>query len=182
MNNAINLLTNFHVWEFKKRKSLFKNTNETMIEIRNGKKRATIKSVDQLYTIRNKGFWNPTSIIENDKQIIAQLKRTMGSNKVLVIFENGETYYLKSKNAVFVKLSIYSSNQQEIACYKLISKYKAHLNIDKTATDVNESDLLLLIALGCFVFRGVINENKVIPLNEIVFSTTVKENAEQTGI
>ena len=102
--------------------------------------------------------------------------------KSVAIFENGETYYLKSKNAVFVKLSIYSSNQQEIACYKLISKYKAHLNIDKTATDVNESDLLLLIALGCFVFRGVINENKVIPLNEIVFSTTVKENAEQTGI
>lgn len=182
MDNTNNLFTNSLLWEFKKRKSLFKNSKDTVIEMRSGKKRAKIKYGNKLYTIRNIGFWNPTLLIESDKQIIAQMKRTLGSNKVLIVFENGESYYLKSKNAVFVKLSIYSSGQQEVVRYKLISKFKAHLTIDKTVIDVSENDLLLLIALGCFVFRGIINENKAMQLKDIVFTTVVKEKPEQAGI
>ncbi|MEP7168081.1 MAG: hypothetical protein ABI855_01795 [Bacteroidota bacterium] len=175
MENMINDLKTPLCWEFKKKKAFLKSDDKTVLELKVGKKRASFKSGDITYTIRNKGFWNPSTVIEEDKKNIAILKRFFRGNTSWIEFENGNKYLLRCKNLMFIKLSVYSSDHKEILRYKLISKYKAVMNLYKNNTEIPGTDMLFLLMLSCFIFRGIIKENKTTDLESVVFSNAVPE-------
>ena len=75
--------------------------------------------------------------------------------------------------AVFVKLAVFSADRKEIITYRLVSKYKASLHLNASITEIPAEDLIFLLALSCFVFRGILKENKVEDLESVVFSNPV---------
>ncbi|HKR03240.1 MAG TPA: hypothetical protein VJY62_01285 [Bacteroidia bacterium] len=169
--NAINSSV---TWEFKKKKAFLKNDNEVIVELKSDKKKcAGFKWEDKTYTIRNRGFWNPLTVLENEEKKIMSLKRFFRTNKAFIEFENGNKYLCRTQNAVFVKLAVYSPDRKEIIRYKLISKYKASMQLNMDNADLPDSDLIFLIVLGCFVFRGIIRENKFTDIQSVVFSSAV---------
>ena len=172
MENIINYLKTPLTWEFKKKKAFLKSEDKTILELKMGKKRASFESDDKIYTIRNKGFWNPSTVIE-DKKGISVLKCIFRGKTSWIEFENGNKYLLRSKNPMFIKLSILSTDHKEILRYKLISKYKAAMNLSKNNSEIPETDVFFLLMLSCFIFRGIIKENKTTDLETIVFSNAV---------
>lgn len=170
----MNTINSSVTWEFKKKKAFLKNDNNVILELKTGKKkRATFKWEEKIYTIRNNGFWNPVTILEYEGKKVIALKRFFRTNKAFIESENGKKYLCRTQNAVFVKLAIHSADRKEIFSYKLISKYKASMQLNMDNADLPESDLVFLIVLGCFVFRGIIRENKFTDVQSVVFSSAV---------
>lgn len=173
MDTISNYLKTPLAWEFKKKKALLKSNDKTILELKTGKKRASFKTDDKSYTIYNKGFWNPATIIEEDKKSIARLNRYFRSKSTWVEFSDGNKYLIRCKNLTFIKLSICSADHKEIIRYKLISKYKASLSVYDPG--ILETGLMILLALGCFIFRGIIRENKIADLESVVFSNAISQ-------
>jgi len=173
MDNIISYLQSPLTWEFKKKKAFLKSDKKTILELRTGRKRASFDLDKKTYDIRNKGFWNSSTIIEEDKETVAMLKRFFRNHAAWIDFLHGSKYFIKCKNDVFIKLSIYSSDHKEIMRYKLISKYKASMNLFVNSTKIPDMDKVFLMILGCFIFRGIIKENKITDLESIVFSNAV---------
>ena len=180
MDTPNTLLSNHLIWDWKKKKLLLKSDGNTVLRMRCGKKRAKIKSGENNYIIRNKGYWNATTMVEEGDKVIATMKRFLGSTKILIQFENENRYYLRLRNRVLTRLSITSDNK-EIVRYKLISKLKAHLDVDISKAEISDKDLLVLIALGYFVFHGILKENKAL-IDKIAFTASLIGKAETEGI
>ena len=173
MDNIMGYLQTPLTWEFKKKKAFLKSDNKTILELKTGKRRASFDLDDKTYVIRNKGFWNPSTVIVEDKKTIAMLKRFFRSHTAWIDFLHGSKYLIRCKNAVFIKLSIYSEDHKEIVRYKLISKYKAAMNLYANNSEIPGMDIVFLMILGCFIFRGIIKENELTDLESIVFSNAV---------
>ncbi|MFI5219938.1 MAG: hypothetical protein ACHQNT_10655 [Bacteroidia bacterium] len=165
-------IQNSMTWQFKKKKVFLKKNNKVIIELKTGKKkRASFKWKDKAYTIRNRGFWNPVTVLEEGNKQVLILKRFFRDNKAFIEFENGNRYLCKSQNPLFVKLSVYSNDRKEIIRYKLNSKSKASMHLNTHADAIPETDLIFLIVLSCFVFMGILKENNT-DVDSVVFSNT----------
>ncbi|MEO5569402.1 MAG: hypothetical protein ABIT08_12795 [Bacteroidia bacterium] len=173
MDTNIGYLQTPLTWEFKKKKAFLKSDNKTILELRTGKKRSSFELDKKTYDIRNKGFWNPSTAIVKDKKTVVMLKRFFRSHAAWIDFLHGSKYLIRCKNEVFIKLSIYSADHIEIVRYKLISKYKASMNLYVNSANIPEMDKVFLMILGCFIFRGIIKENKLTDLESIVFANAV---------
>ncbi len=179
MDVSNTLLTNHLTWELKKKKSFLKSDGNTILQMRCGRKRAKVKAGENNFTIRNKKFWKATTIIEEGDNVIATINRFLGSSKVLIELENN-SYTLRLRNRVLTKLSIGTGNK-EIVRYRLISKLKAHLDVDINGIEMNDKELMVLIAAGYFIFQGILRENKAI-IEKIAFTASLKEKPETEGI
>jgi len=170
MNNLQTLLQNKLLWEFRTSRAILKKDNEAVIELKTKrKKRASFKFDGKTFSISNTGFWNPSTVIKENGKIILQMKRTMRINKAFIEITGGHKYIFRSRNPFFVRVIISSSDNRELVSYRLVSKSKAYMNISKNHGQ-NEQHMLLFVMIGCFIFRGIISENKLYGLKSIVFT------------
>jgi hypothetical protein len=173
MDNITDYLKTPLTWEFKKKKAFLKSDDKIILELKTGKKRGSFELDKKTYSIRNRGFWNPATVVEEGKKKIAILNRFFRSNTAWIEFSEGNKYLIRCKNPAFIKLSVYSSDHKEVARYKLISKYKASMSLYTNNTEIPEMELIFLIVSGCFIFRGIIKESKVTNPESIVFSNAI---------
>lgn len=159
-------------WVFKKKKSILNCDENIILNLRITKKRALFKIADKNYMIRNKGFYKPTTFIEEDENVIGQLKHFFRGSTSLLEFSTGNLYYFKCHNPIRVRLSIYSSQNNEIIRYRLISKTKASVEIINKTAEIPETELICLLVSGYYYFLGIIKENKVTNFESVIFSNT----------
>jgi hypothetical protein len=147
-------------WIFKKKKIILQSGTETIIELIEEKQsKASFRLDGEKFTIRNKGFWNAKTIIEKEGEQLLMLKRNFLGSKGIIEFENGNHYSCKISNSPLAKLSFFNKDEKEILYYQLEAtpKPKTVLNIIDHST--NEKELLMLIILGCYSFKGIVREN-----------------------
>lgn len=173
MNNISDFMQTPIYWEFKKKKALLKSNATDIVSARITKRRVSFLFAEKKYSIKNNGFYRPITIIKEGKKITGQLKHFFRGNTGMLELTGGNKYYIKYQNAVFVKLSIYSSENKELIRYKLISKKKASVHIHNKQITIPEHDLILLLVLGCFFFKGILIENKVTAIESVIFSQTL---------
>jgi|GEM_PF-1124580 len=178
MDNPVNNTETPFTWEFRKNKSFLKNGDTIILALKPGKKKsAEFDWENKKYRIRNRGFWNPVTDVEEDGKKIASLRRTFRPGRTFIQFEEGNRYTCKAQNAVLVKFVVYSDDHKELIRYKLISKYKASMHLDFHQADIPQKELIILITLSCFVFRGILKENDFASLQSVVFSNAEKISA-----
>jgi len=160
-------------WQFRKRSSKLKSSESTLVNLKTmSKNKAVFEWDNRTFSFRNKGFWNPKITLEENGTALAVIKRSFSGNKAFFTFENGNTYLLKAKNNVLIKLSVYNSDKKEIINYRLISKLKATLYIDQSIKIADPAELLVLIVGGYYVFRMILKENKVVNMKSLNFVET----------
>ena len=160
MKNLKSLLSQKLTWTFAKKKITLKSNDETMLELKEEKStRATFALDGKNYIIRNEGFWNAKTIIEKDGKQTLILKRNFLGSKGSIEFENGNHYSCKIKNSPLVKLSFFNKDEKEILYYKLDATLRPKTVINIVDHSINENELLMLIILGCYSFKGIVNEN-----------------------
>lgn len=154
------LLSQSPTWKFSKNKTTLTSNDEMIVELKKVKhSKATFELDDKEYVIKNEGFWNPKTLIENNGKQILVLKRHFLGMKGEIEFENGKKYLYKIKNSPLIKLTFLTENNKEILYYKLDGNLKPKTIISITDLTINEKELLLLIILGCHSFKGIIKEN-----------------------
>jgi hypothetical protein len=160
MNKLKSLLSQNLTWTFSKKKITLKSNDETIVELQEEKStRATFELDGKNYIIRNEGFWNAKTIIEKDGRRMLILKRNFLGSKGNIEFDNGNLYSWKITNSPLVKLSFFNKDEKEILYYKLEPKPKPKTVLNIVDNSLNEKELLMLIILGCYSFKGIAKEN-----------------------
>lgn len=160
MKNLKSLLQQPLIWTFKKKKIILQSDNQTIIELVEEKKsRASFELDGKNYIIRNEGFWNAKTIIEKDGKQMLILKRHFLGNKGNIEFEKGNLYSCKIRNSPLVKLSFFNKDDNEILYYKLDGTLKPKTVLNIVDHSINDNELLMLIILGCYSFKGIVKEN-----------------------
>ena len=150
-------------WTFDKKKCLLMNNDETILELIEDKPtKALFNYNGNDYRIRNEGFWNPVTIIESDGNTILILKRHFLGSKAKVEFNTGKIVTCKVRNSPLVNLSFLSDDGTEILNYRLQSSLNPNavepvMTVTPKALVVEE--LVMLIVLGFYSFRGIATEN-----------------------
>ncbi len=160
MKSLKSLLAQPLTWSFKKRKILLKSNDEVILELKEEKgTKASFELRGKKYMIRSEGFWNLKILIEKEGKHLLALNRQFLGSKATVKFANGNVYTCKVKNSPLVKLSFFTEKDEEILHYNLepASKPKTVLTIINPA--IMENELLMLIILGCYSFKGIMKEN-----------------------
>ena len=160
MNNLKSLLNQPLTWTFKKKKVILQSGTETIIELIEEKhSKASFELDGKTYNIRSEGFWNAKIIIEKEGKQTLILKRNFLGSKGSIEFENGNRYSWKIRNAPLVKLSFFNKDEKEILYYKLDATHKPKTVLNIVDHSINENELLMLIILGCYSFKGIVKEN-----------------------
>lgn len=147
-------------WEFSKGKTTLKSNNGVIVELKDEKTyKASFELGGESYVIRNNGFWKPKTIIECGDKVILSLSSSFLGSKGTIEFANGAKYQCKVHNSPLVKLSFYTTEGHEIVSYRLDTSLKPQTVMEILPHTVTNSDLLMLIILGCFAFKGITIEN-----------------------
>lgn len=160
MKNLKLLLSQTLTWTFSKKKITLKSNDTTIIELLEEKSnRATFVLDGKNYRIHNEGFWNAKTIIQKDGHQTLIMKRNFLGNKCRIELENGNSYSCKITNSPLATLRFMNNYEQEILHYKLDATHKPKTVLKIVDHSINEIDLLLLIILGCYCFKGIVIEN-----------------------
>jgi len=160
MKDLKSLLNQPLTWTFKKKQIFLQSGTETIIELTEEKNSKASFGLDgNKYIIRNEGFWNAKTIIEKDGEQILILKRNFLGSKGNIEFKNGNLYSCNIRNSPLVKLSFFNTDEKEILYYKLDATLKPKTVLNIVDHSINEYDLLMLIILGCYSFKGIVKEN-----------------------
>lgn len=160
MKNLKSLLNQPLTWTFKKKQIILQSGAETIIELTEEKNsKASFELDGKKYIIRNVGFWNAKTIIEKDGKQELILKRNFLGGKGSIEFKNGNLYSCKIRNSPLAQLSFFNSDEKEILYYKLDATLKPKTVLNIVDHSVNENELLMLIILGCYSFKGIVKEN-----------------------
>lgn len=160
MKNLKSLLSQNLTWYFSKNKISLKSNGEIMVELHEEKStRATFELNGRNYILRNEGFWNAKTIIEKDGKQMLILKRTFLGSKGKIEFDNGNHYSCKISNSPLVKLSFFNKDEKEILYYKLDATQNPKTVLNIVDHSINENELIMLIILGCYSFKGIAKEN-----------------------
>lgn len=147
-------------WIFSDNMVTLKAGEEILLEMKEDKSgRASFVLEEEKYIIRNEGFWNPNTVIVKEGKVLLVLKRNFLGSKAKIEFENGKVYTCKYKNAPLVKLSFFSKDKKEILHYRLKPKNTPKTVLSIQDDSINKHELLMLIVLGCYSFKGIVKEN-----------------------
>ncbi|UPT66999.1 MAG: hypothetical protein M0D57_21700 [Sphingobacteriales bacterium JAD_PAG50586_3] len=147
-------------WEFSKEKTSLISNNQVIVELKDEKtSKASFDFGGESYVIKNIGFWKAKTIIESGGKIILSLSSSFLGSKGTIEFANGAKYQCKVHNSPLVKLSFYTTEGQEILSYRLDTSLKPQTVMEILPHAVTDNDLLMLIILGCFAFKGITIEN-----------------------
>lgn len=164
MNTLTSIPLRSLYWNYDKETFSLRCGDETILDLKEEKHNfASFHYNDLKYQIKNEGFWNPRTIIKNDTTQVLELRRHFLGTKGEIIFNNGQTYICKIKNSPLVKLSFFTADEKELLSFNLKTSLKP--NAVKTIMDVNpdiipQDEMIMLIALGCFSFKGISMENQ----------------------
>ncbi len=111
------------------------------------------------YSIKKTGTWNSTVTIEREGTVISTMKTSFFKNTGLIEMANGNQYTCRVKNAPLVKLYFSDSNHKEILYYKLDASSSPRTLFEIVDSSINDYDLVMLLVLGCFLFRGMVKES-----------------------
>jgi len=147
-------------WEFSKDSATLKSKDEVIIELKDEKaSKASFNLDGKNYLIKNIGFWKAKTIVECNGEIVLSLNRSFLGSKGTIDFTNRAKYECKIHNTPLVTLTFTTAEGQKVVSYRLDTSSKP-----KTTMEINPGiemsiDLLMLIILGCFTFKGVTIEN-----------------------
>ncbi len=160
MKNLKTMIDQPLTWSFNKRKISLHSRDQIIIEMVEEKgTKASFILDGKDYKIRNIGFWNLKTIIEKEGNQIMILKRHFLGSKATVEFAGGNHYICKVKNAPLVKLIFFDSNEDEVLYYRLDATLHPKTEMKILKNNLPEFELLMLIILGCYSFKGIVIEN-----------------------
>jgi len=160
MKNLKSLLSQNLTWTFLEKQFTLKSNEEILLELQEEKhSKASFKFDGKDYIIRNTGFWNAKTSIEREGRPMLILTRNFLGSKGNIEFDNGNLYSCKITNSPLVKLSFYDKDEKEILHYKVEPKPKPKTVLSIVDNSLAENELLMLIILGCYSFRGIVQEN-----------------------
>ncbi len=160
MKDLKTMLTQPLAWEFSKKKITLKSNGDVLLKLREEKKsRASFEFDGKDYMVFNDGFWNPKTVITENGKPILILKRSFLGSKGRIEMANEKHYECRVRNSPLVKISFFLPEGKEILNYKLDAKRKPRTQLTLLFTDIPDHDLIFLIVLGCYSFRGIVKEN-----------------------
>jgi len=148
-------------WVISDNQFSLKAADETLLDMKEDKSgRASFVLEEEKYIIHNEGFWNPSTIITKEGKQLLVLKRRFLGSKGKIEFDNGKVYSCKFKDAPLAKLTFFSKDKKEVLHYKLKPKHKPKTILSNMDDSVNKHELLMLIVLGYYSFKGIVRENE----------------------
>jgi hypothetical protein len=146
-------------------KNFFLKSNEnTVLELTDEKStKASFEWDTKTYKIQNEGFWNPITTIKHEDNKLLNLRRNFLGNKGTIEFASGNQYTCIIKNSPLVNLIFMTESGKEFLSYEI----KATLNPNSVQSiltvlpnSISREELILLIVLGFYSFKGIIIENQ----------------------
>ncbi len=160
MKNLKHQLNQKLTWSFSENLITLKSGDDIILEMKEEKSgKASFTLEEEKYIIHNEGFWNPNTIIVKEGKQILKMKSHFLGSKAKIEFANAKVYTCKFKNDPLVKLSFYSKDKNEVLHYKLKPKHKPKIVLNILDDSGNKQELLMLIVLGCYSFKGIVKEN-----------------------
>jgi hypothetical protein len=154
------LLSQPLTWSFKKRTIVLKSNNKAILELKELKpSKASFDFRGKKYVIRTEGFWNPKLLVEKEGKQILSLNREFLGGNATIKFTTGNLYYCTVKNDPLVKLSFFTEKEQEVLHYGLEAASRPKTILTITNTQIPANELLMLILLGCYSFKGIFIEH-----------------------
>ena len=147
-------------WEFSKDSATLKSKDELIVELKDEKgANASFNLDEKNYLIKNIGFWKAKTIIECNGEIVLSLNRSFLGSKGTIDFTGGAKYECKIHNTPLVTLTFITAEGQKVVSYRLDTSSKPKTTMEINPDIESANDLLMLIILGCFTFKGVTIEN-----------------------
>ena len=172
MENLTTVLRPPFVWTFQKEKAILQSGAETLLELWDEQAtQASFTFGGSSYRIRKEGFWNPKTVVERDGQTLVTFKHNFLGRDGTVQFEGGRQYLFKIRNAPLVTLTFHSADEKQVLQYQLEGCTNPNsVNPKMTVFPhvLPASDLLLLMVLGCFVFKAYVQESSEMDLIVLV--------------
>jgi hypothetical protein len=84
------------------------------------------------------------------------MKRNFLGSKARIELENGNQYTCEISNSPLATLTFFNNNQKEIFFYKIDITHKPETLLNIIDPSINETELLLLIILGCYSFKEIV--------------------------
>jgi hypothetical protein len=172
MENLTTVLRPPFVWTFQKEKAILQSNAETLLELRDEKAtQASFTFGGSSYRIRKEGFWNPKTRVDRDGQTLLTFKHNFLGRDGTVQFEEGRQYLFKIRNAPLVTLTFHSADEKQVLHYQLegcTNPNSVNPKMTVFPHALPASDLLLLMVLGCFVFKGYMQESSEMDLIVLV--------------
>ncbi len=163
MKNLQSLLSQPLTWTFSKNAITLKSNDKFLLELTDETiNRAAFELDGGKYIIRNEGFWNPKAIIEKAGEQLLVLKSQFLGSKGEVTFKNGKVYFCKTTNSPLVTLTFFTDDEREILQYRLVASVNPQsikVTMDVQPSSIPADELLMLIILGCYSFKGIVIEN-----------------------
>ena len=172
MENLTTVLRPPLVWTFLKDKAVLHSKGDRVLELSTASAtQASFTFAGKDYRIRKEGFWNPKTLVERDGQTLLTFKHAIFGSNGTVEFAGGRQYGMKLRNAPLVTLTFLAADQQEVLRYQLEgcthpNSVQPKMTVFPNA--VPAEDLLLLMVLGCFLFKGFVQESSDLDLLVLV--------------
>ena len=142
-------------WKHSKRKADLKAGESNAIEMEFGKHVTEVRIKKHKFEIHREGFWCPQIIIKEKNEVVALQNQVgfMGVKSQFVV--DDKTYIAKTKQGASFNIT-YFDDSIEIVTYRLDSlKSKPRISFEIKSLEVEELNLLLLLALGFYCVRNV---------------------------
>ncbi len=150
------------MWETKKGNTILLKGGSQMLSIDLKKKaKGTFKIGKSTYDIRNKGYWNPKTVVERKDKPVALLTRNFWDKTASLRFMDGSTFVFHVYHYPILMLVITLDDGTEIGSFELLSSKPATVNFSSKETDTKNEKHLAVFAIGQFVFHGLRKEYPV---------------------
>lgn len=150
------------VVEYDKKKILLKNSETTIVKLKGAEgSRMLFKIEGEKYSIGNKGFWKPETVIKKGSKKVMVLRRPITGIVAMAELSHGEVYKCHIEEMPSAKLTFLTSGNIEVLSYSYNKKDKTKPILKLNTPILSRKDLRLLIILGCYCFTGIIRESKV---------------------
>lgn len=159
MNKSIEKSVSPWIWETKKGNTILSRDGENMLSIDLKKKsKASFKVGKSTFDIRNKGFWNPKSLVERKEKPVAVLTRNFWDKIATLQFTDGSVFEFHVYHHPLLMLVITLKDGTEIASFQLLTHKPSTINFSTKDSTTHNEKHLIVFAIGQFVFHGLKKE------------------------
>lgn len=151
-------------WVYKKGTAILKGESKNLLSIDLKKRsRATAKIGKSTFEIRNKGYWNPKTVIEAKDKQIAILNRNIWDNIPKLHFMDETLFEFHIYHQPTLILIISLGDGTEICSFQLLSNKPKSIKFSTKEFYTKSEKHLLIISLGQFIFHGIVKEYHLTP-------------------
>ena len=167
MKSLKSLLSNCIEWSLENDQYVLKSDNEILVKIVLQDSRGCCFELDQeLYIIQTEGFWNTKTIIEKDNKKLMTLRRNSSGLNGKVEFPGRKFNVNRNRNASFDQLCFLSENGIQVLKYDLLPKLRPKTILQTFEKLMDANEFILLIVLGFYAFKKIINERHIISISQ----------------